>query len=44
MKCALCGKFRKKTDLVMMQAEGEETWLECIDCMSESDKERYFKK
>ena len=43
-KCALCGKFRKKDDLIGVQAEGDEIWLECKFCCSEIDYKTYFKK
>lgn len=41
-KCAVCGKFRKPEELVCMQAEGDEQWLECKHCMSKSSLDRYF--
>jgi len=41
-RCDICGKFRKDSELVGMQAEGDEQWLECKKCISESDMERYF--
>ena len=43
-KCDCCGKFRKEEDLAMMQAEGDETWLECKLCCSQADYDMYFKK
>lgn len=42
-RCDLCGMFRKKKDLVEMQAEGDETWTECRYCCCLADYERYFK-
>lgn len=44
MRCDCCGKFRKKSDIVCMQAEVDEYWYECRFCMSPVDEERYFKK
>ena len=43
-QCDLCGKFRADVNLVLMQAEGDEQWLECKDCMSPADHEIYFGK
>jgi len=40
-RCDLCGKFKKQEDTLLMQAEGEETWIECVDCMSDFDRERH---
>jgi hypothetical protein len=38
-RCDLCGKFKKDCDTKQMQAEGPEWWTECVDCMSDFDKE-----
>lgn len=41
-RCDLCGKFKKSSDIIFgMQAEGDETWDECIDCASEATLETY---
>lgn len=43
MRCDLCGKFRKDSEVVGMSAENpDEVWHECTKCMSWSDLERYF--
>lgn len=42
-RCDLCGKFKKEPDVVCMQSDSDEQWLECVDCMSPVDHERYFK-
>lgn len=42
-RCVCCGKFRKQSELIYMIGENDEEWLECKFCMSESDREKYFK-
>lgn len=39
-----CGKFREENELVELEGEGSEVWLECCYCCSDSDYEYYFKK
>ena len=48
-RCNLCGRFRKASECVEIAGDSDdcgnyETWIECRDCMSPSDEERYFKK
>jgi len=49
-RCDLCGKFRKTKDLIGIdngydEVTGEyETWVECKDCCSQIDHDRFFKK
>jgi hypothetical protein len=48
-RCDVCGKFRKRVDLVSMEettSDGYQIdgWFECKFCCSESDYEQYFKK
>ena len=45
-RCQLCGKFRKPKDVVEIDYSDNYTsdsQLECIDCVSQVDRERYFK-
>ena len=37
-RCSQCGRFRKLEDLLLQMGEYNEEWLECIDCMSPSDR------
>jgi hypothetical protein len=41
-KCVICAKFKKWADLICMGGENDETWLECRDCMSQSDFETFY--
>jgi hypothetical protein len=48
MKCNLCGKFRKQSDLLEMEGDSNdgyqgEVWTECRWCMSKCDLERLEK-
>jgi hypothetical protein len=43
LRCDICGKFKSLDDLACgLQAEGDEMWNECKDCMCKFDLERYF--
>lgn len=39
-----CGKFRKIQELVCLEGEGSEQWVECCYCCSDFDYDTYFKK
>ena len=48
-KCDCCGKFRKKSDLILQEEVSTDgyqldQYLECKDCMSPADHEIYFGK
>jgi len=43
-RCDLCGRFKKETDIALIEGEDLEQWLECKECMSQSDRETYFKE
>lgn len=42
-RCNLCGRFQKKEDLLSVWGEGNDVWLECSQCVSQADFNRYFK-
>lgn len=36
-RCNICGQFKKWINLLLVHGEDSESWLECKDCMCESD-------
>ncbi len=40
-KCAICGRFKSWDELYGIGGENDEEWIECFDCLSDFDRERF---